>query len=425
MGVTPVTVSITIPEGESRPVVKTVADIPVEVRPSVVSCDPPLSLSFQPPSQTVTLGTNVTFTETVSVSPNATPGSLLHARVDFLIDNQHRDGFLQTISVQVPKHPSKLDVQPGSSGCHRSGTLVAVLTDDKTKGPIAGATVQFTMGQEGGPAITDSNGRAQLTITPVEPPGTYPITAVFAGDAQHLPATGHNQYTIGQQQTSLVYTGPTVFENGQPVTLSGVLTEADGGAPISGCTVKFTLGAGASAQLGTGITDASGVARCTIPTVQQPLGFGRVSLRFDGTPCYASSSASANTLIFEFPAGGTFVIGDVVPGASVGTQVYFWGAQWHKENTLSGGPTPPAFKGFEDSLDHPACGQSWTSRPGNSSDPPATIPSYMGVIVSSSISQSGSTIAGDTVAIVVVRTDAGYEPNPGHPGTGRIVGRVC
>jgi hypothetical protein len=47
------------------------------------------------------------------------------------------------------------------------------------------------------------------------------------------------------------------------------------------------------------------------------------------------------------------------------------------------------------------------------------------VVVSSSISQSGSTISGDTVHIVIVRTNPGYEPNPGHAGTGTVVSVVC
>jgi len=29
------------------------------------------------------------------------------------------------------------------------------------------------------------------------------------------------------------------------------------------------------------------------------------------------------------------------------------------------------------------------------------------------------------VKVVVVRTNPGYEPNPGHPGTGTVVGQVC
>jgi len=49
----------------------------------------------------------------------------------------------------------------------------------------------------------------------------------------------------------------------------------------------------------------------------------------------------------------------------------------------------------------------------------------MAVIVSSTISKSGSTITGDTVHEVVVKTNAGYAPNPGHAGTGTVVAQIC
>ena len=49
----------------------------------------------------------------------------------------------------------------------------------------------------------------------------------------------------------------------------------------------------------------------------------------------------------------------------------------------------------------------------------------MGVVVTSSVSKSGSQVAGDIVRIVVVRTDAGYAPKPGHPGTGTVVATYC
>jgi hypothetical protein len=39
--------------------------------------------------------------------------------------------------------------------------------------------------------------------------------------------------------------------------------------------------------------------------------------------------------------------------------------------------------------------------------------------------KSGSTINGTWNKIVVVRTDAGYAPAPGHPGTGTIVATFC
>jgi len=49
----------------------------------------------------------------------------------------------------------------------------------------------------------------------------------------------------------------------------------------------------------------------------------------------------------------------------------------------------------------------------------------MAVLVSSSIDKSGSTISGNTVHVVLVRTNPGYQPNPGHAGTGTVVAQLC
>jgi hypothetical protein len=110
--------------------------------------------------------------------------------------------------------------------------------------------------------------------------------------------------------------------------------------------------------------------------------------------------------------------------AATGDAVEFWGAQWAKSNSLIGGAAPDAFKGFASTAPQ-SCGGGWTSNPGNSSGPPATVPSYMGVIASSSVLQSGSAISGDVPIIIVVKTNGGYAPNPGHAGTGTVVAVFC
>lgn len=119
------------------------------------------------------------------------------------------------------------------------------------------------------------------------------------------------------------------------------------------------------------------------------------------------------------------MIGDV--DAVVGNHVTFWGAQWARSNSLSGGEAPNSFKGFANSTspDPVTCGGTWSSSPGNSSGPPSTIPDFITAIAASSITQSGSTITGDSVMLVVIQTDPGYQPNPGHAGTGTVVAVTC
>ena len=129
-----------------------------------------------------------------------------------------------------------------------------------------------------------------------------------------------------------------------------------------------------------------------------------------------------------FPVGGTFVVGDLTVGPvaqSLGKSVNFWGAQWWKLNSLTSGDAPAAFKGFEDSPAMPTCGDNWTSLSGNSTPPPDTIPAYMAIVVSSKITKTGPSLGGDVLHLVIVKTDPGYEGNPGHAGTGTIVSVIC
>ena len=311
-----------------------------------------------------------------------------------------------------------------SADYHDPANLAATLKDQTNGQPISNATVQFTLGSQGCTALTNAAGLASCTLVLDQCAGSYTVTASFAGSALYLPSSDSKPFTVNLEETTLTYTGDTVIANGGTATLSGVLME-DSSTPIVGRTVTFTLGAGGSAQTCSGVTNASGVAACSISPVAQPLGPGTVSASFVGDACYRPASTNVSTVLFEFPASGAFVVGDL--SAQMGAKVTFWGAKWSNVNKLSGGAAPPSFKGFAATLgaEPPRCGITWTTGPGNSSNPPATVPAYMGVLVSSKVSKSGSTISGDAKSIVVVKTDPGYAPNPGHAGTGTVVAAVC
>jgi Tol biopolymer transport system component len=219
----------------------------------------------------------------------------------------------------------------------------------------------------------------------------------------------------------------TTIAAGSSIALSGTLKNSFGVA-LPGRTVSLTLGAGAGAQSCSGVTNTSGVASCSITNASQPLGPGTVSASFAGDGNYLSSSATASTLVFAYPAGaagGEFVIGDV--NAQAGAAVTFWGSQWASSNALSGGSAPSSFKGFANSTSSTPvnCGGTWTTGPGNSSGPPNTVPSYMAVIIASAVSKSGSTISGNTRGVAIVRTNSGYSGSPGHAGNGTIIQVLC
>ena len=216
-----------------------------------------------------------------------------------------------------------------------------------------------------------------------------------------------------------------------PVETRSVLTDAtvtatftnSCGQPLSDTLVQFSVDSGPNAGLtGSGVTDSSGHASFTYTSTR----IGTDTLRaFVANPAgrITSNPVTVTWTLSFAPGGGAFVIGDLenVPGA----HVLWWGAQWWKVDHLSRGPAPASFKGFESSASAPACGQTWTTRPGDSPHPPASVPGLMAVIVASHVTKSGSTIGGDVVHIVIVRTEPGYRPNPGHAGTGTIVAQVC
>jgi hypothetical protein len=211
---------------------------------------------------------------------------------------------------------------------------------------------------------------------------------------------------------------------GSTATVSATLTDACGN-PLDDVAVMFDVVSGPNAgATGSGPTDSSGAATFSYTS----LALGTDSLQASVTNAVGFerlSNAAAVTWIVEFaPGGGSFVIGN--GNAAPGSSVYFWGSQWAKRNSLSGGPAPRSFKGFSDQPAGPACGQGWTSDPGNSTPPPdGPLPEFMGVIVTSSAGKTGSEISGDTVEIVLVKTDPGYEPNPGHAATGMVVSVLC
>jgi len=223
---------------------------------------------------------------------------------------------------------------------------------------------------------------------------------------------------------------------GTPTTCTATVTDtAEAGQSTPTGTVSFqSSGSGSfSSSASCSLSEtAIGVASCSViytpsATSSTPVRSDTITTTYSGNSTHAASSGSTTVkaLSITLLAQGSFVIGD--QNATVGSSVTFWGAQWSKLNSLSGGPAPASFKGFASHAPHnpPQCGEEWTSEPGNSSNPPATVPQYMAVIASSSIAKSGSTIFGHAPKVLVVKTNSGYGPDPGHAGTGTVVAQVC
>jgi uncharacterized repeat protein (TIGR01451 family) len=283
------------------------------------------------------------------------------------------------------------------------------------------------------------------------------------------------QWGDGSSSTGVV-SGPM----GGPFTVSGSHTYAEEGSYTIGVTVNDVGGSTVVLSGSATIADAAVASQCAMPTTSSQVfagatatftdqssagnaadfsasinwgdgtsspgvisgGPGNFPYTVSGSHTYASTgfftvtttitdvggstttATCSGVLVFAFASPGSFVIGDLE--SAVGTNVTFWGAQWWKNNPTSDGSKVASFKGFAESLSSPGCGVQWTADPGNSTPPPAgPLPDHMAVIVTSRYSKSGSSITGNTVHIVIVNTNPGYEPNPGHPGTGTVEAQVC
>lgn len=328
---------------------------------------------------------------------------------------------------------------------HDLATMSATLVDSGNgDSPVQGKTVSFRIGVSAVDvcsAVTDASGTASCSIRMSQAPAGYTITASFAGDQVYKAASDSSHtFTITREETSLVFTGPTVILAGSGVAnISATLVEGgenshdnEGSFPPSpfGQTVTFTLGL----QSCSGVTDATGAVSCSLAGVSgSNLGPMTLNVSFGGDTYYQPSSKSAPVIVFAFPSRGAFVLGDatVASGAANAT-VTWWGDSWRSWNSLSGGVAPASFKGFAANVTSlptttPAnsCGNTFLTRPGNSPPPTGEVPSYMGVVVASSVTKTGSAVNGAWGRIVVVKTDPGYAPSPGHRGSGKIVATFC
>ncbi|WP_406385241.1 choice-of-anchor P family protein [Streptomyces sp. NBC_01618] len=118
-----------------------------------------------------------------------------------------------------------------------------------------------------------------------------------------------------QKDTALAYDGPTSIANGSPVELSATLTEKEGGAPVAGRAVSFSLGEEGGAQTCEGTTDAKGKASCPIDSVDQPLRSDAtvpVTAVFAGDDAYKKSEISAD-LKLQFVSGRAYGLTAKVP----------------------------------------------------------------------------------------------------------------
>ena len=292
---------------------------------------------------------------------------------------------------------------------------VVTVTVNSTAGTVLG---NVTLTVDGGAPLTGALSGGSATFTLLQPnAGDHALVASFAAQGNFAASSATGNLHVNKAPTATTLGAvPAIQAVGQPVTLTATVVSVAPGSGVPNGTVTFTVG---STVLGTSTVNASGVA--VLATTAIPIGPQSITATYSGSSNYiTSTSNTVSTLIYGYPVGGgTFVIGD--RNAILNGSVNFWGSQWEKTNTLSGGASNASFKGFAVAPTPPVVGGTFTAAPGNSAPSPASVPSYIGIIVTSKVTKSGSNITGTIVKLVVVRVDPGYAGDPGHAGTGTVV----
>jgi len=376
---------------------------------------------------TVTMVTTVSLVASLVVSPLIGP--------DFTL-------FSGTVSPSISSNPTVYSLVMNASD--QGLDLGAILPDQtppdvKAGGPysgVEGSSLSFD-----GTGSSDKCGPPTLAWTfgdgssasGSRPNHTYAEEGSYVAGLTATNVTGLSSSTtfnIAVADAALSAAGRTIISTQSFTGAVAVFTDADPAGVPTDYTATIHWGDGTSTPGIVAAAASSFTVTGSHTFAASALGLQIITV----TVCDAGGScatATSQALFFAYTTGGSFVVGDSRAGnltaGSIGTgsTIAFWGAQWTKANPLTGGAAPAAFKGFSNNPITPTCGISWTAAPGNSTPPPATVPTYTAMIVASSVNKSGPQITGDTSHIVIVRTDPGYAPDPGHAGTGVIVGVLC
>ncbi|HVO71930.1 MAG TPA: CARDB domain-containing protein, partial [Aggregatilineaceae bacterium] len=321
----------------------------------------------------------------------------------------------------------------GQTSLHVGDSLLAAaLLTDGNGNALGSQTVSFTFQNSQQTVSTDSTGVARATFSAASA-GSATLSASFAGSTSYSASSTSATISILQEDTQISYSGPTMLTTSGPEQLTARLTDVHHQAPLANRTLTFQIGS----MQASAVTDSNGNATAPVTlSPSQTTGPGQIQVSFAGDSNYKPSFTAVPVVI---ALSTSFVIWGGNSGAlQRGQDVNFWGAQWESQVTGGDFTGNPSFKGYADDVtaiqlceplaatgQQSLTNQCWTAKPGNSS-PPATVPAYIEVIVSTAITKSGSHIYGNIASLAILKVDAtpAYGPNPGHPGYGVIVAVV-
>jgi hypothetical protein len=192
----------------------------------------------------------------------------------------------------------------GSLPCQGSGTLTGTVTDAGSGAPIAGATVSYSgtgpTGPVNGSTTTDQAGHYSVSAIAVS---SYSVTAQAGGYQS-------------QTATSVVGGGSTATQNfaltSSASTLTGTVTDAVAGTPVSGATVS--AGTASASTNANGVFTITGLAPGTYTATASATGYAAQSASVTIT---AASTTTQNFALSPNPGTISGTVTDAATGAPI------------------------------------------------------------------------------------------------------------
>lgn len=282
----------------------------------------PTITSLSVSSSTVSVGTNVTFTATVtdeddepiegltvtfkdggsSLGTGTTNSSGVatltssglaagnhSVTAETTEDNTYSGSTSTAVTVTVNKLTTSTSLSLGSNTIYVDGSTTATATVTSGGNGVNGLTVTFKDGSTTlGTSTTNSSGIATYTISGLNA-GNHSITAVVTENSTYAASTSSAvTLTVNNHSYSLAFSAASYVATGGSATLECTLL--DNNVPVEGATISVS---GSDSSLYTGITNNDGIAQVTVSNIS-----GTVSFTCSYSNVSAQCTVTAQTYLF-------------------------------------------------------------------------------------------------------------------------------
>jgi len=209
-----------------------------------------------------------------------------------------------TVPYTVERRPTVLEYGGDATADYSDPANVsATLTDALSGSPLAGKSIDFSIGTQSTSEPTDSSGIAAGTIVLSQSAGNYTVDSSFAGDATYLPSADSDPFEVTKETLSFTYDGDTLVEEGTTPRLSAQATEEPDGSPgdLSLAEARFQLSPTLTAVPFSFLTGVDAGGDATVAATGLPVDLWTVDVKVPNSNLYwtGSSSSLAELVLYD------------------------------------------------------------------------------------------------------------------------------